>query len=413
MYKFSKTEWAWAMYDFANSAYALIVLSLFFPLFFAKYIAVGKPTAELWGFSVAASILLCGLISPILGAYADKSAKRKRYFVIFSVLSVIGTILLHKTADVQWLYGILIFIIVNAAFGISRSLYDSFITVVPQHKNVSTVISGFSWSIGYIGGPLCLLIAWFLMGRKFPVDISDYRLLFIITGFFFLIFSMWTYISLPRDRKRKSNQLRINAFQTVLQTLHLWKELKHIFIFLIAMYFIMDGVTTIIYFISLFAKVNLKFSLNQIVELLLIVQAIGIITTFLVSWLAEKYGEIRLLMVCSAIWILIIIMIFVSYEYTTFIGIAFATGIVIGSTPAIARGYFGKIIPEEKRAELFGFNTFASRIAAIVGPLIFGIASSVWNMRIAIITIIPFFLVGIILLIYLNYNLDKYRKSYL
>jgi UMF1 family MFS transporter len=412
MYKLTKTEWAWAMYDFANSAYALIVLSLFFPLFFAKYIAIGKPTVALWGLSVATSILLVGLVSPILGAYTDKTAKRKRYFIIFSVLSVIGTMGLYTTAYMSWLCGILIFIIVNAAFGLSRFLYDSFITVVPHNKNVSTALSGFSWAIGYIGGPLCLLIVWLFLGRKLPVDLSDYRMLFLITGLFFLTFSLWTYHALPKDRQRPPVNKSLSAFQTVWQTLYLWKSMKHIFIFLIAMYFIMDGITTIIYFISLFAKVNLEFSIKQIVGLLLIVQAVGIFTTFLISWLAEKYGEIRFLIVCSAIWILIIILIFLSYNYTSFLSIAALTGIVIGSTPAIARGFFGKIIPEEKRAELFGFNTFASRIAAIIGPLIFGIVSSLWNMRAAILTIIPFFVIGVILLIYLNINLEKWQKTY-
>ena len=121
IFELTKREWAWSMYDFANSAYALIVLSLFFPLFFAKYVAIGEQTAALWGVSVAISILLAGLVSPILGAYTDKLAQRKRYFIVLSLLSIIGTMLLYTTAQMSLFYGILFFIIVNTVFGSSSS----------------------------------------------------------------------------------------------------------------------------------------------------------------------------------------------------------------------------------------------------------------------------------------------------
>ncbi|MCK5611103.1 MFS transporter, partial [Candidatus Pacearchaeota archaeon] len=377
-----------------------------------KYVAIGEQTAALWGVSVAISILLAGLVSPILGAYTDKLAQRKRYFIVLSLLSIIGTMLLYTTAQMSLFYGILFFIIINTAFGLSRSLYDSFITVVPDNKNTTTFLSGFSWAMGYIGGPLCLLIVWLFLGQKLPINLSDYRILFPITGLFFLTFSLWTYYSLPQDIHRPVVQKSLNAFQTVWKSLRLWKSMKHIFVFLIAMYFIMDGITTIIYFISLYAKVNLQFSIEQIVGILLLVQIVGIFATIFIGWLAEKYGEIRLLIICSIIWLFIIILIFLSDNYTSFLIIAALTGLVIGSTPAIARGFFGKIIPAEKRAELFGFNTFASRMASLLGPLIFGIASSFWNMRIAILTIIPFFIIGVIMLVYLKINFKKWQTIY-
>ena len=266
--------------------------------------------------------------------------------------------------------------------------------------------------MGYIGGPLCLLIIWLLLGQKWPEDLTDYRILFISTGLFFLIFSLWTYCSLPRDEQKQSDPSKKPTFQMVWQTLHLWKHQKDVFIFLFAMYFIFSGTTTIIYFISLFAKINLKFNINQIVELLLTVQGVGIFATVLVSWLAEKYGEIRYLIICSALWILIIILMFLSDEYRSFLFIAALSGVVLGSTPAIARGYFGKIIPVDQRAEFYGFNTLVSRVAAIIGPLVFGLASSIWDMRIALLTIIPFLLTGVVLLIYLSNKNEEWQKTF-
>jgi len=414
MYKPTNKEWSWAMYDFGNSAYALIVMTIFFPLFFAEYVVHGKLTAALWGLSVAVSILLVGLISPLLGAFTDKEAKRKSYFVLFSILAIIGTMVLPFTAYIPSYLGIIIFVFVNFSFGLSLSLYDSFITVVPQEKNVSTTLSGIGWAIGYIGGPLCLLIAWFLMGGKLPADLSDYRTLFLVTGLFFFAFSIWPYLSLPKDTKDNTIPIMkagLSAFQTVRDTLTSWRNMKQIFVFLLAMYFIMDGLTTMVYFVSLFAKVNLGFTIEQIVQLLLIVQIIGIPATVIMCWLAEKVGEIKLLILCSILWIVISILIFFSSDYVSFRIVAYLTGIVIGSTPAIARGFFGKIIPVEKRAEFFGFNTFAGRIATLVGPLIFGIVSSLWDMRIAILTVIPFFIIGAILLVYLNMNFRRWQSA--
>ncbi len=413
MYKPTNKEWSWAMYDFGNSAYALIVMTIFFPLFFAEYVVHGKLTAALWGLSVAISILLVGLISPLLGAFTDREAKRKSYFVLFSIMAIIGTMVLSLTASVPSLFGIAIFVLVNSVFGISLSLYDSFITVVPQDKNVSTTLSGIGWAIGYIGGPLCLLIAWFLMGRKLPVDIWDYRTLFLVTGLFFFAFSIWPYCSLPKDEITSGPTVNagLSAFRTVWKTLRSWRDMKHIFVFLFAMYFIMDGLTTVVYFVSLFAKVNLGFSIKQIVVLLLIVQGVGIFATAIICWLAQRFGEIKFLIFCSMIWIVIIFLMFFFSSYRSFVYISALTGIVVGSTPAIARGFLGSIIPVEKRAELFGFNTFASRIATLIGPIIFGIVSSLWNMKIALFTVVPFFAVGVILLVYLGVNFRRWQHA--
>ena len=252
------------------------------------------------------------------------------------------------------------------------------------------------------------------MGRKLPVDLSDYRTLFLVTGLFFFAFSIWPYRSLPKDEITSGSTVNaggLSAFRTVWKTLHSWRDMKHIFVFLFAMYFIMDGLTTVVYFVSLFAKVNLGFSIEQIVFLLLIVQGVGIFATAIMCWLAEKFGEIKFLVFCSMIWVVIIFLMFFFSTYRPFIYISALTGIVIGSTPAIARGFLGKIIPTDKRAELFGFNTFASRIATLIGPIVFGIASYLWNMKIALFTVVPFFAVGAILFVYLGVNFRRWQSA--
>lgn len=402
------------MYDFGNSAYALIVMTLFFPLFFTEYVVPGKFSTALWGLSVAISILIVAVLSPILGAFADQQSNRKGLFIFSSIIAIIGTIILPITAYVPQYCGIATFILVNSAFAMSLFLYDSFISVVPSKKKRTTYLSSLGWAIGYVGGPFCLFIAYIAMGMKLPADLHDYQILFLVTGAFFFICSLLPYYYLPKDKdKHISNALNVlGSFRTAWKTLCSWRSMKHIFVFLFAMYFIMDGLTTVVYFFSLFAKINLGFSIEQIVLLMLIVHAVGIFTTAIMGWLAEKFGEIRFLLICSAIWVTIIFLLFFFSDYNSFMYIAALTGIVIGSTPAIARGFFGKIIPEVQRAELFGFHSFASRIAALIGPLVFGIASSFWNMKVALFTVVPFFIIGAILLVYVNIYFNKWQNDY-
>jgi len=411
MYRPTKKEWAWATYDFGNSAYALIVMTIFFPLFFAEYVAPSGLTTLLWGVATALSLLVAGLISPLLGAFTDREAKRKSYFVLFSVIAIVGTMVLPSTAVMPWALGLVVFVVVNASFGLSLSLYDSFIAVVPKNRDVSTTVSGIGWAVGYLGGPLCLLLAFLVLGQRLPASLADYRTLFLVTGIFFFLCSVWPFMSLPQDSETPKTTVGLGAFRTVWRTLRLWRTMRHIFLFLLAMYFLMDGLTTMVYFVALFAKEALGFNTGQIVLLLLLVQGVGVLATAIISWIAEKVGEIRVLIVCSGLWIVISILIYFSRSYESFVIIAALTGLVIGSTPAIARGFLGKNIPKERRAELFGFNTFAGRIATLLGPLIYSIASVFLGMRTAIFTVLPFFIVGGIILLYLKANLKKWQHA--
>lgn len=289
-------------------------------------------------------------------------------------------------------------------FGISLSLYDSFLAVVPQKKGFSTTLSGLGWSVGYIGGPLCLGIAYLMLGSRLPSVLQDYTVFFVTTAVFFLLCSLWPYKALPKDSLAGTPGTRAekNPFARIRKTLDSWRELKHVFVFLVATYFIMDGVNTVVYFIALYAEIALGFSFGQIVVMILFVQIVGIFGTGIVCWIAEKIGEIKMLILCSLAWVAIITMIFFSRDYATFWWISALTGLVVGSTPAIARGFLGKIIPPERRAEIFGLNTFAGRIAVLVGPLLFGVFSTIIGMKTALLTLIPFFLIGAVLLFFVK-----------
>lgn len=403
MIRLSQREWSWVMYDFGNSAYALIVMTLFFPLFFREYVVPGGAATSLWGGAVAASTFLAGVAAPLIGAFTDRNSRRKSYFVLFGIIAIAGTMLLSFAADVPWLAGVLLFVLVNTAFGLSLSLYDSFVVVLG--RRASTTLSGVGWGVGYVGGLLCLFAIWLLSGGL-PESVADYRIWFFFTGVFYFLCSVWPYFSLPMDSKELwvSQDTGMRAISRVLLTLRQWKQFRYIFYFLIAVYLLMDGLSTLVYFIALFAEIELRLTVSQIVELMVIVQVVGLFATIFVCFLAEKLGELNVLLCCGLVWLGLSAAIYFARDFESFRLIAACTGLVVGSTPAIARGYLGKLIPPERRAEFFGFNTLVGRVATLVGPLLYGLAASSWGMRTAILVVVPFFLAGTLMLAFIRFR---------
>lgn len=195
MYKPTNREWAWAMYDFGNSAYALIVMTIFFPLFFAEYVVSGKLTATLWGSTVAISILLVGLISPLLGAFTDQEAKRKSYFVLFSIIAIIGTMLLPFTAHTPSYLGILIFVLVNSSFGLSLSVRFFYRCSSSGEERIDYAIGHWlgNWVFGrtFVSSDCMVLNGREIARRSFGLQniVSCYRVLFLCLFYMALPFS--------------------------------------------------------------------------------------------------------------------------------------------------------------------------------------------------------------------------------
>jgi UMF1 family MFS transporter len=398
----NRGEWGWVLYDFGNSAYALLVMTLFYPLFFSSYVAPGASSATAWGLSVSVSILLAGIVSPLLGAYTDQMGRRKSFFTLFGALSIIGIFILPFAGrGGPWL-GAAAFVAVNSAFGIALSLYDSFVVVVPSKKTSPTMLSGVGWSLGYVGGLACLGLAYLVAGRVLPSSEPSYVSYFLVAGIFFFVCAIPTYLTLPNDDGPSPGAVRqrVASFRKVWLTLKS-REHRHLLIFLLAMYFVMDGVTTIVYFTSLYAQDALGFNIGQVVWLLVIVQLVAIPATVGLAWLADRWGEVRTLVVSTCLWVTLLVMIYFATSYGFFMIISVLTGFAVGSSPAIARGYLAKKIPPDQRAEFFGFNTFVGRMAALLGPLAFGVVASAAGMRAAVWSILPFFLAGLILLSWL------------
>src|SRR3989338_7411102 len=212
---------SWALYDFANSAYVLLILSFVFPIFFREVIAGGVNGDLWWGLAVSISILLGGLASPIIGAIADHDTRRKRKFVIFGLLSMVGTSALYFTGPNMLFFALVIFIVTNLCFEIAQTLYDSFLLHVSTEETAGR-ISGLGWGLGYLGGIIAMLALKPLYDAGYA-NLALYKLTFPLTALFFFIFALPAFLIIKEHKgvTRKKNLLSLikigilNTFRTL------------------------------------------------------------------------------------------------------------------------------------------------------------------------------------------------------
>ncbi|MFH1838203.1 MAG: MFS transporter [Candidatus Kuenenbacteria bacterium] len=393
---------SWAFFDFANSSYALLILSFVFPIYF-KEVIVGTEKGDFyWGLLVSVSILIGGLLAPIIGAIADYDSRKKIKFIIFTMIAVFGTALLFFTGSNKLLLASLIFMVSNVAFDLAQTLYDSFLARVSTKETVGR-ISGLAWGFGYIGGVIIMLALKPLYENGYIGDFEfGYKLVFPLTALFFLLFSIPLFIFIKEKSEIKNKEsffvLVKHGVKSVIETIKNLKQHKNIAWFLLGFYFMNDALVTIFAFIPIYARTTFGMEFKEILTLLLIVQIVGFPAATIFGLLSDKKGPKKILLFTIVVWALIVALLSIATSKTMFYAIALLTALVIGSSQAIARSWLSKLVPDEKRFEFFGFNSFASKIAATTGPVLFGyISMATGNQRLAMAALIPFFVIAFII----------------
>ena len=393
---------SWAFYDFANSSYALLILSFIFPIYF-KEVVVGIEKGDFyWGLLVSISILIGGLLAPIIGAIADYDSRKKIKFIIFALISMIGTAFLFFTGSNKLLLTSLIFLISNIAFELAQTLYDSFLARVSTKETVGR-ISGMAWGLGYIGGVVAMLVFKPLYENGYAGDFEfGYKLVFPLTALFFLLFAIPSFIFIKEKAESRNKEslstLIKHGVKSVLGTIKNLKQHKNIAWFLLGFYFVNDALVTFFAFTPIYARTTFGMEFKEIFILLLIVQIVAFPAATILGLLSDRKGSKKILLFTIAIWAIIIALLSVATTKTMFYILALLTALVIGSSQAIARSWLSKLVPDEKRFEFFGFNSFASKIAATTGPVLFGVISvATGNQRFAMAALIPFFIIAFII----------------
>jgi len=389
------------MFDFANTSFSVIIVTVAYSLYFTTVVTGGSPESDfLWGVAFSISMLITASISPILGAVADHSAGKKRFLLAFTLLCIASTSLLYFVTPGMVVAGMALLILGNIGFEAGLVFYDSFLPEITTPRSYGRV-SGYGFAAGYLGSFAILLLSYpFLKGEFAVANLPSVRFSFVLSAIFFFVFSAPLFLVLHDTKKsvlRTESYLRI-GIKRVRETVSHLRRYRNVANFLASFFVYIDGVNTVIVFSSIFARRTLHFSLVEILMFFVTVQSTAILGSVLFGILADHYGQKRTLTATLLLWIAVVTLAFFTEDKTTFYIVGFMAGAAIGSCQSTSRSLMSRIVPTARRTEFFGYYSFFGKSSAILGPLVFGALSSLWNERVGVLSIGIFFIAGLLLL---------------
>ncbi len=406
--KLNKSAWSWALYDWANSAFATTVMAGFFPIFFKSYWASNLSDAEST-FAIGSVNSLVGLLiafsAPVLGALADAGDSKRKFLFSFAFLGIIATGYLFFIPESSWKLAVVFYGIGVIGFSGGNIFYDSLLVTVSKEKERNRV-SALGFSLGYLGGGILFLlnVVMFLYPNWFGLEDQIEAVLwsFLLVAVWWFIFSLPIYLNVKEPRQnsnnKKINTIIADAFGNLLNTARSIKKFKSAVIFLLAYFLYMDGVDTIIRMATSYGS-DIGLSATSMIQALLLTQFIGFPATLVFGYYADKFGYKYSL--SFAIIVYIIVVLFSSQMDTAleFYMVASVIGLVQGGVQAISRSFFSTLIPENKAAEFFGFYNFIGKSSVFLGPfMVSGIALITGSPSYGILSLLILFIPGLILL---------------
>jgi MFS transporter, UMF1 family len=396
--KLSKQILGWMMYDFANSAFTTIIVTVVYSVYFIKVVVGGDPGygEMLWGRAIGISMTMVALTAPILGAVADFSRSKKKFLFINCYLTVIFTGLLYFVGPGQIFLGMIIFIIANFGFNSANVFYDAFLPEITTHENIGKV-SGFGWALGYVGGLLALLMSQFLIRY-------DLRYVFPMISVHFFVFSLFTFFWLKEIRRpsKHTNYFKV-AYRRVYSSLKNIKQYPQLLRFILSYFIYNDGITTVIVFASIYGITRFGMTTQDMLVYFILAQFTSILGSALFGWFTDKRGVKLSLSFSLMIWIAVVIWAFFCTSATQYYLVGLLAGLAIGSSQSNSRTMLSMLTPDGRQAEFFGFYTLTGRLSSIIGPIVYGwIAHATGNIRYSILSLLLFFLAGWIALQFVN-----------
>jgi UMF1 family MFS transporter len=406
----------WCMYDVADSAFTTVIVTALYAPYFSK-IVVGDPQRAdfLWGIAASVSEFAVAILAPILGAIADFSGSRKKFLAACAVTIIFFTASLYFVGPGMTTLGLLLYILANVGFSGGGVFIDSFLPGISNESNAGK-ISGLKWGMGYASGliamVLCLPLAKNVVDNPTPHQLSLAKLIPLVVAGYYAVAVIPTFLFL-RDRSVKQ-QLPIGqnyftvGFRQLKQTLKHIRRYSELFKLLIAFLVYNDGIVTVIYFAALYASVTIGFTTEEIAIMFIAMNVVAAAGAFSFGWVADHIGQKRTIFISLSIWIAAVVVAYFSYSKASFYVVATLAGIGMGSCQSVTRSLLALFTPKENAAEFFGFLGIAGKALAFLGPIVFGTVSrSTGSQRPAILSVGGFFVVGIILLTFVDEKRGK------
>ena len=398
-----RAVWSWAFYDWANSAYSTTVMAGFFPLFFKEYWAAPhNPSQSTFYLGMANSIasMVVAALAPLLGSVADQGSAKKKFLTFFAFLGVIMTGGLWMVAQGNWQMAVLFYVIATIGFASGNIFYDALLPGLASEERVDAV-SSLGFGLGYLGGGLLFLVnvLMYLKPEIFgiPDGATAIKLSFLSVAVWWAIFTIPLILFVPEPKNYETidfnNAIRMGWVQLV-QTFKEIRNMKVVGTFLLAYWFYIDGVDTIIR-MAVDYGMSLNFPGESLIIALLIVQFVAFPAALIYGWLASKISAKTGIMVGITAYSFITLLGYFMTEAWHFYVLAILIGLFMGGIQALSRSLYTRIIPPDKSAEFFGLYNMLGKFASIIGPALMGtIALVTGSARLSILSILLLFILG-------------------
>ncbi|XXM74609.1 MFS transporter [Lysinibacillus sphaericus] len=385
MKRFSKEENSWIFYDWANSAYSIIISTAVFPLFYKAAatnagVSPSDSTAYL-GYTVAIATFILAMLSPILGTIADYQGYKKKFFTFFFALGVIFTAALAFIPSDQWLLLLIFYTVAAIGSAGSNVFYDAFLTDVTTEERMNKVSSR-GFGLGYIGStiPFIISIAIIVLSQNGIIPLSTTfasKIAFVITAVWWGLFSIPLIKNVHQRYFIKREQKPVvNSFRRLGKTLKEIRQYRALFLFLLAYFFYIDGVGTIITMSTAYGT-DLGITATNLLIILFVTQVVAGPFAILYGRLAERFTGKKMLYVGICVYIIVCIYAYFLETTLDFWILAMLVASSQGGIQALSRAYFAKLIPKKNSNEFFGFYNIFGKFASILGPLLVGITAQV------------------------------------
>ncbi len=415
-----KIHRAWSMYDWANSAYNLVITSTIFPAYYNAVTTVTKDgvvndkvsffgfsvkNSSLFDYSIASAYLIIALLSPILSSIADYKGNKKLFMQLFCYLGSFSCCGLYfftsKTVELGIIFSGL------AALGYCGSIvfYNAYLPEIAIETDRDR-LSAQGFAYGYVGSVILQVICFLfvLCPEWFGItdDSFSARLSFVLVGLWWAGFSQITFFTLPKGiplAKDLKHSLIVNGFHELKKV---WRQLKQMPVlktYLGAFFFYSMGVQTVMLAATIFGSKELHLVQKQLITVILVIQLVAIAGAYIMAKLSEKFGNLEVLLFVVCIWIGVCVAAYYTTTATQFYAIAAVVGLVMGGIQSLSRSTYSKLMPPtHDTASFFSFYDVTEKLAIVIGMVSFGFIDSILNMRSAILALIVFFVMGSLIL---------------
>jgi UMF1 family MFS transporter len=418
----------WAMYDWANSVYSLVITSSIFPAYYAS-VTAGKsitflgrvfdePTA-LYNYAVAFSFLFVAVFSPLLSSIADSFGNKKRFMQVFCYLGSLSCCAMYFFERSNPQFGLVLFILASIGFGGSIVFYNAYLPEIAAEKDQDKV-SAKGFALGYIGSVILLLVCLIMVTKPalFGVATTDkaIQISFLLTGVWWMGFAQFTFAVLPKTIPNPVSKSHNFLTKGYAELRKVWNEIgkqKTLKRFLIAFFFLGMGVETVMYSAALFAKQQIfpdtgnvetdASNSGKLMATILIIQIVAIAGSYLFSYFSSLFGNIRVLMIGVLIWAGICAWAYFVHTPMQFYFLAGTVGLVMGGIQSLSRSTYSKLMPETKdTASYFSFYDVCDKVSTVIGTATFGLVTEgLGGMRNAVLFLMTYFIISFIIFLFI------------